>query len=137
VPLLIRYPRGIATAGGKVEGMVEALDVLPTLLQWAGIPIPQHLQGRPLQGLIDGVETAGRSSVLTETTGIKMLRMEGMRYIAHGSGREELYDLTKPLGEYTDVAADGAYAGPLASARAELIRHLIDMERPIPRTWPY
>ena len=136
VPLLIRYPRSITAPGGTVEGIVEALDVIPTLLQWAGIPIPQHLQGRPLQGMIDG-DADGRTSALTEMTGVKILRMESLRYIAHADGREELYDLAKPLGEYTDVAAEDAYADALADARAELIRHLIDMERPMPRTWPY
>ena len=137
VPLIVRYSSGSVPAGAAVTEIVEAVDVIPTLLQWCGIPVPYHLQGRPLQQLMDSARPAPRHSALTELTGIKVLRMAGLRYIAHADGREELYDLSKPLGEYEDLAADPNWAAALADARAELIRHMIEMERPIPRTWPY
>jgi len=136
VPLILRYP-GAAPAGRTVEPIVESVDVLPTLLDYCAIPIPYHLQGRSLTGLIDGTESEGRRSALTELTGIRILRTERYRYIAHADGREELYDLEALFGEYRDLAGEPDSAAALADARAELIRHMIAMQRPIPRTWCY
>ena len=46
LPLIIRYPRKIAK-GKNVTQIVEGIDVVPSLLDYSGIPIPQHLQGTP------------------------------------------------------------------------------------------
>lgn len=137
VPLIIRCPAGMAPAGRTIGEIVEAVDVLPTLLEYCAVPIPRYLQGRSLVGLMDAPESPGRRSALTELTGIKILRTERFRYIAHADGREELYDLDRPFGEYQDVAGEQAYAESLAEVRAELVRRMIEMERPLPRTWPY
>ncbi|HLJ14328.1 MAG TPA: sulfatase/phosphatase domain-containing protein, partial [Bryobacteraceae bacterium] len=53
LPLLIRYPRrGVA---GKVSSeMVLNIDFAPTILDFAGIPIPNVMQGRSLRPLIEG-----------------------------------------------------------------------------------
>lgn len=51
VPMIARWRNGIARPGQTVHHIVEAVDVVPTLLQWAGIPIPPHLQGTPPAGL--------------------------------------------------------------------------------------
>ena len=109
---------------------------MPSLLQWAGIPIPAQLQGAPLPTSNDASAHTKRSALLESSQG-KSLRMDGFRYIVRTGGREELYDLDKDLGEYFNVAGDPAYAAALSEARAELIRRLLQMERPLPRTWPY
>jgi choline-sulfatase len=44
IPLLIRWP-GHITPGGRVSGMVELVDVLPTILDLAGLPRPDGLHG--------------------------------------------------------------------------------------------
>ncbi len=53
VPLVIKLPRG-ASAGKRIENRVELADVLPTLLQAAGIAVPAAVQGQPLLGLMPG-----------------------------------------------------------------------------------
>jgi len=136
VPLILRYG-GAAPAGTTVDGIVESVDVIPTLLDYCAIPIPCHLQGRSLRGLIEGTENEGRRSALTELTGIRILRTERNRYIAHADGREQLYDLEADFGEYHDLAGDPAFAATLAGARAELIRHMLEIQRPTPRAWCY
>ncbi|MBM3320493.1 MAG: sulfatase [Candidatus Eisenbacteria bacterium] len=52
VPLLIRLP-GEASAG-RVEQFVETIDLMPTLLDLAGAPLPPHVQGESLVPLIRG-----------------------------------------------------------------------------------
>ena len=54
VPLVVRWPGGKLQSGRRVSEIVEALDVLPTLLQMAGIQVPPHLQGRFPASLAEG-----------------------------------------------------------------------------------
>ena len=136
VPMIARWRNGIAQGGLTVNHIVEAVDVVPTLLQWAGIPIPSHLQGTPLPTSNDPSARTKVSALLEFSQG-KNLRTERYRYVVRLNGQEALYDLTKDLGEYFDVAKDPAYAGGLSEMRGELVRRMLQMERPIPRTWPY
>ena len=53
IPLLARYPG--AGAGGRVAGeLVMNIDYAPTILDFAGVPIPARMQGRSLRPLIEG-----------------------------------------------------------------------------------
>ena len=139
VPLLMRVP-GNAAPAHIDSGLTEALDVLPTLLDLAGIQVPPHLQGRSLlarlqddpAGAIDGARAA-----LTEHSGWKSLRTERFRYVLHAHGTEHLYDLSAEWGDYRDVAGDTAYTADLAAVRHQLSCKLLAAERPRPRTWPY
>lgn len=136
VPLIVRWPNGLNTVGETISHIVEAVDVVPTLLQWAGIPLPAQLQGTPLPTSNDKNARTKRSALLESSQG-KSLRTEQFRYVVRTDGREELYDMSKDLGEYFNVADQAAYAEALSDMRAELIRRLLQIERPIPRTWPY
>ena len=51
VPLVIKLPHGGAV-GKRIENRAELVDVLPTLLQSAGIQVPEQVQGESLLGLI-------------------------------------------------------------------------------------
>jgi arylsulfatase A-like enzyme len=119
--------------------MVEAVDVLPTLLECAGVPVPPQVQGRSLLPLLRG-RPGGRESALTEARGWKALRTGRFRYVCRvtDSGpQEHLWDLGADPGEYRDVAADPAYALALAEHRRLLLARAIENEQPLPRTWPY
>lgn len=138
VPLIIRPPGRSAIK--HHGGIVEALDVLPTLLQAAGIQIPPQIQGQSLWPLITPGSTDSyttKTSALTEYTGWRMVRTHQYRYIAHADGRERLFDLQVPLGEYADVANCQDYAPMLAGARRELISRMISAESPLPKAWTY
>jgi arylsulfatase A-like enzyme len=135
VPLIIRWPAGLKRTGQTIHHIAEAVDVVPTLLSWAGIPIPRHLQGRPLPATAD--EPATRASALTEMNGARSLRTDNYRYIVRANGTEALHDLTSPEGEYRNVAHDPAYSDSLCEHRRTLIERMLDMERPLPRTAQY
>ena len=56
IPLLARYPG--AGAAGRVAGeLVMNIDYAPTILDFAGVPIPPGMQGRSLRPLIEGKRT--------------------------------------------------------------------------------
>ena len=55
IPLLARYPRAGAGGGGQVaDELVMNIDYAPTILDFAGVPIPEGMQGRSLRPLIEG-----------------------------------------------------------------------------------
>jgi len=53
MPLLLRYPEGI-TAGVTRNELVLNLDLAPTLLDLAGVTVPDYMQGASLRGLLRG-----------------------------------------------------------------------------------
>jgi arylsulfatase A-like enzyme len=134
VPCIMRQP---GREGRTVSDIVEAVDILPTLLECAGIPVPGHLQGRSLKPFLEGGRAPVRGSALMEFTGWKSLRTERYRYIAESDGKESLFDLDKVFGEYHDVAQDATYSEVLADMRKRLVHRLIKIERPTPRVWSY
>ncbi|MFZ0563390.1 MAG: sulfatase-like hydrolase/transferase [Terriglobales bacterium] len=61
VPLVIKLPKQ-ASAGTRIANRVELVDVLPTLLQTAGIAAPAEVQGQSMLGLMtaqEGTKEAG------------------------------------------------------------------------------
>lgn len=136
VPLLFHGP-GVAP-GQRFDALVEAVDIVPTLLDAAGVQVPPHMQGASLWPAVNGrTRDVGRSDALMEGTGWKALRTDRYRYIAHADGTERLFDLAAAFGEYRDVAGDAAHRDALADVRARLVQRLIALERPRPRVWPY
>jgi arylsulfatase A-like enzyme len=133
-PLIVRAPEALAPRGRTVRALVEAVDVVPTLLSWAGAPVPADLQGRRLPTSDDeGV----RPSALSEMTGWKTIRTDRMRYVLRAEGQDELYDLQTDPGGYRNVARDAPYAGALSQMRKELARRTIEREQPLERVWDY
>ncbi|HKF48975.1 MAG TPA: sulfatase [Terracidiphilus sp.] len=53
VPMMLRYP-GHVKAGTKDDEMVLNLDMAPTLLDIAGVPVPSEMQGRSMLPLAEG-----------------------------------------------------------------------------------
>ena len=56
VPLVLRAP-GRLPSGRRVETQVSGVDLMPTILALAGLPIPEGLAGRSLLPLITGEES--------------------------------------------------------------------------------
>jgi len=53
IPLIVRYP-GFAPRGSKCDEMVLNLDLAPTVLDLAGVPVPGDMEGRSFRGLVAG-----------------------------------------------------------------------------------
>lgn len=52
-PLLIRYPDGIERRVDK-EHLILNVDLAPTILEMAGLPVPASMQGRSLKDILQG-----------------------------------------------------------------------------------
>ncbi|MHB9134213.1 MAG: sulfatase family protein [Armatimonadota bacterium] len=68
IPTILRHPAG-AWAGSVFQGLVEEVDLAPTLLELLGITIPPTMVGRSWVNALDAGEDAGRESILCEAGG--------------------------------------------------------------------
>lgn len=63
VPFLVRYPAlGTAARGRIVDEMVLNLDLAPTLLDFAGVAVPQEMQGQSWRSLLTDSPSSWRQS---------------------------------------------------------------------------
>ena len=107
MPVLLRYPP-LAKAGAKVPELGSSTDIAPTILDIAGLGVPDHMQGRSLKVALDGIHTAhGRQGILTEyysddepmpwllDADYKSIRTERYKYVhwLQYPQFDELYDL--------------------------------------------
>ena len=135
VPLIVSAPDG--KSGQNVDDIVEAVDIVPTLLSLAGIQVPPTLQGVSLADVVMRGAEASKQAALTEGDGWKCLRNRDYRYLIHSDGSECLWHIKSDPGEYADVVNDPAHQPALARCRRQLLERLLQMERPLSRTWTY
>ena len=135
VPLIIAAPG--APESRQYDGIVEAVDIVPTLLELAAIQTPPFMQGESLASLINGGGHRQKEAALTEAHGWKSLRTPQFQYLIHADGRENLWDLTVDPGAYHDLAQSSDCQGALAECRQLLLTRLLTLERPRERTWTY
>lgn len=116
VPLVIAGPQ--TPAAVNPQHLVSGLDVLPTLLDYAGIPAPGSLRGRSLRPLVEGKSVPWREFVASEARAVgdaRMIRTARYKYIAFAAGepREQFFDLETDPGELTNLVANTALAGEI------------------------
>lgn len=138
VPLIMRWPAGINEPGRTVSDLVELLDVVPTILGAAAIPLPHSLQGHSLLDALRAAAGPFRPPIaVTEHDGWRSVRTPHHRYLIHADGSESLWDLGTDPDGHTDVAGHQASAGQLAEHRRLLLMRQLQTDRPLPRSWPY
>lgn len=64
-PFLIRWP-GVTKPGLVSEAFVSSVDILPTILDAVGVPIPANVQGRSLRGVAAGHNAGWRTTLAGE-----------------------------------------------------------------------
>ncbi|QDV46950.1 Arylsulfatase [Stieleria neptunia] len=102
-PLIIRYPK-MRQVGKPADGIVETLDVFPTLCDLAGVRIPAFAAGRSLRPLLENEDAEGHSAIAYRNNA-KTIRTDTHRLIVHKDGFVELYDHRNPDAETVNLAA--------------------------------
>ncbi len=110
VPLMVRWP-GHVDAGKVVSTIAANIDIAPTVLEAAGVPVPDDMAGRPL------LAPTNRASILLENFGGKQgtwasLRTEDWQYVEYyeNTGRvvsREYYDLQQDPWQLVNLLQDG------------------------------
>lgn len=119
VPLIFAGP-GI-TGGQICTQPAELLDIYPTLLEVAGLPAREGLEGHSLVPQLKDV-TAPRAwpAITTANAGNHAVRSSRWRYIRYADGSEELYDMNADPNEWTNLALDRHHA----DVKADLAKSL-------------
>jgi arylsulfatase A-like enzyme len=132
VPFIVRYPAlGAAGRGRLADEMVLNLDLAPSLLDFAGVPAPQEMQGRSWRPLLSGQPTAWRQSwfytyfaenqkntQVPDITAVRTATAKLIHYPGHHAWTE-LFDLRNDPYETKNLIADPAAAPLKASLLAE------------------
>ncbi|MBI5689999.1 MAG: sulfatase-like hydrolase/transferase [Verrucomicrobia bacterium] len=135
VPLLIAGP-GIKPR--ETQAFVYQTDLLPTLCDLAGVPIPAGVDGRSLRPILEGRREAVREVAATffmdQQFSVRDARWKLIQFPTHG--RRELYDLQQDPHELQDLSADPAHSALLTtlSARLEQEKSAIGYRWPLPGT---
>lgn len=135
-PLLVRYPPLVAR-GSRPTGFAMSVDLAPTVLELARVPISDQIQGRSLVPLLAGAEPADwRKSLLVEfytyenpmpwllDMDYRMVRTDRYKYIhwTHHPDLDELYDMRADPYEMDNLMDVAELAGVRATLREELGR---------------
>ena len=144
-PLIVRYP-ALARAGSQIEGLVASVDIAPTILEVAGAPIGNHIQGRSWLPLLQGNTAGRRESVFIEFytyenpfpwlvdmdyKAIRTDRYKLIHWIQHPD-EGELYDLVEDPYEMRNLIAEPRMAGVVSDLRAEMaeaVLHAMGLRR--------
>jgi len=154
VPGIWRYPRQFA-AGLTTDALVSALDFAPTILELAGLPIPEGeapptpecVQQRPpwpghsLAPLLSGETASVRDAVLSELDEdylglqLRTLITDNAWMTVYGGDRNrgELFDLTQDPNQLHNLWDDPGAASLKAEMQSRMMYEVIESDSALPR----
>ena len=130
VPFMVRFPK-LVEAGTTVEKMVASVDLMPTLLELAGVQWYSQFHGRSFVPLLENDTADWRDSLLLEYFEERVaprcpqyfgVRTEEWKYIRYPQleGMDELYHLASDPGERLNVIDHQDSQQALQQMQAEL-----------------
>ncbi len=136
VPLIIRYP-GVNKKGAKINQQVQHVDIIPTVLDFLGIPIAHQAQGKSLVPLLEG-KTKYDFNKYAYTNGYNELAIRTNKWKLFSiklQGKEEkfeLYNLLRDPKEQNNlIGKESKVANDLKQKLYEWLKYIkIDSEKP-------
>ena len=123
IPMILLEPAAMAPREtGRLSNRLVALqDVMPTLLELAGLNVPTYCDGLSMVGAREREVLYGESSVDAKAT--RMIRDSRFKLIWYPYGNVvQLFDLERDPDECINLSQDGNSA----ETRDRLVKHLID-----------
>lgn len=130
VPFLVKYPRSLDMPTGVFEHIVGQQDIMPTLLDAAGVTIPEGVTGHSTLNAVRGAKWrefihGEHSSCYHPSQAMQYVTDAREKYIWFPlTGKEQFFDLAKDPQELHDASADAEYAERVALWRGRLIEIL-------------
>lgn len=137
VPMLLRYPAGLGEGGRTSEKIVDAPDIMPTLLSLAGVEVPGTVEGADLSDYARGAEPPDDDAAVVECISpfgeftrpqgreYRGVRTRTHTYVRTLDGPWLLYDnVADPYQMNNLVGADGAAA--LRGRLDDLLQRMLD-----------
>ncbi len=133
LPFVVRLP-GRVPAGGSSDAMQSLVDLAPTFLAHAGLPVPGMMQGLDQSATWAGGAPARRSAVVEnrhQPTRLHLRTYITERYkltVYRGETYGELFDLADDPGELHNRWDDPAWAGIRTGLMAEALQAELSRE---------
>ncbi|MCI5552118.1 MAG: sulfatase-like hydrolase/transferase [Clostridiales bacterium] len=149
----ILYAPGVTHAGDRFTGLVEEVDLAPTLLKILDLPVPPTMCGKALDKALAERDYTGRANVLCEAGGgaptwhkpdesLKivapfeptsfgpgaMLRTDKYMISVYGDDNCELFDLEKDPLECHNVWDDPAYSAVRSELTEKLFKRVLSVK---------
>jgi arylsulfatase A-like enzyme len=126
VPFIIVAP-GVTRPGSRSDTPVSLQDIYPTLVDLAGLELPEHVEGRSLVPLLQDPAMEWDHPTLS-TFGYKnhAVVSDRYKYIRYSDGSEELYDVREDPNEWTNLATESGYD----AVKRDLAAYLPDFDAP-------
>lgn len=132
VPFMVRYPGLIRDPGKRLSQMVLNIDLAPTILELAGLEVPENMHGASIVPLLASRDVSWRTSWLYEyfldfpytVPGINAIRTDSYKYIEYQSKSypPELYNILSDPKEKNNIYGNKQAAQILGELQQELIR---------------
>jgi arylsulfatase A-like enzyme len=119
VPFIISGPT-VEVPGRRVETQVSLLDLVPTVCEIAGAPIPEEAEGRSLVPLLRGEEME-ELPVFSEVLHTTIFQRKSVRH----DGYKLIYDIERETAELYDVRADPREQVDLAEEKLEVVGEML------------
>ncbi len=137
VPMLMRLP-GRIRPGTVINTPVNSVDIMPTLLDYAGVPAPEGIDGRSLRRLIEGGEKEDRDrAAFCERTAhgtgawvMRMIRQGEWKYVYRSNGFNELYHVVDDPDENVNRIEDRKCRQVVRRLHRRLREHLVQTKEP-------
>lgn len=141
IPFLVRYPK-LGVKGKLVDEMALNVDLAPTLLDFAGVPIPKEMQGRSWKPLLTGEAKNWRKAFFYEyffennfgPPTILAVRTETAKLVKYPGHDDwtELFDLKADPYERKNLANDPAFKSLREQMEREFERQAKAVEYRLP-----
>jgi arylsulfatase A-like enzyme len=122
-PMIVRHPGKIAPGTVNTDELVGTIDLMPTLLDTAGLPVPSGLDGKSFKAQCYGEDNEDFKELFAVNMNGRMLRFGPFKYVRSEYDDETyeiLFDLEADPDETTNVLDQPGYESVSAQAHQRL-----------------
>lgn len=122
------------------KNLVSGLDILPTIMDYAGMKIPDGILGGSLRQIIENPDTTWREYLVAELAidpedpakAARMITDGHYKYIqfSYGKNPEQLFNLKDDPGEKINLAGNGSFSGIKRNLKNMLMEEMKDTKDP-------
>lgn len=103
IPMIIKFPKGLF-AGTRFTPVVELVDLMPTILDVIGAPVPDGLDGKSLFRILKKEDTP-KEMGYSQRFARKTVREQEWKLIRNTPDTYELYNVSQDPGEKNNLVA--------------------------------
>ena len=124
--LIVQTP-GMPHPGAPANGIVETLDLYPTLAELAGLAPPEGLGGASIVDILNTPDRAGKDAAYGYWRNRRTIRTDRYRFTLYEDGQTELFDHQTDPHETANIA--GQFPDVVSALAAQLEKQTASLDR--------